>query len=98
MNLALGVRDPATGDSAPSTLWKSRCHEGKIGVSSDHDDFPTMLAEVLDVLASHNFHVPGTAEQMGCTASQLLKLVKKEPRAFLWLNEERRKRHLPLLD
>lgn len=98
INLALGVRMPETADSVPSALWKSRCHDGKIGVSVNHEDFPALIAELLDVLAAHNCHVPGTSAQMGCTPSQLLKLLKKEPRAFLWLNEERRKRSLPLLD
>lgn len=98
MNLALQLRMPSLADSSPSALWKSRCHEGKIAVSEDHDDFPSMIAEALDVLASRNGHVPGSAEQLACTSSQVLKLLKKEPRALLWLNKERRKHGLPELD
>ena len=98
INLALMVRTSSLAETAPTKLWQSRCHEGRIGISPDHDDFPNLLAEALDVLKSRNAHVPGTAEQLGCTSSQLLKLLKKEPRAFLWLNEERRKHGLPSLD
>jgi hypothetical protein len=98
LNLALSVRTTSLADAAPTALWRSRCHDGRIGISPDHDDFPTMLAEAIDVLQSRNSHVPGSAEQLGCTSSQLLKLLKKEPRAFLWLNEERRKHGLPQLD
>ena len=98
LNLALAVRTISRADAAPTYLWRSRCHEGRIGISPDHEDFPTLLAEALDVLTSRNFHVPGSAEQLGCTSSQLLKLLKKEPRAFLWLNGEGCKHGQSLLD
>ena len=98
LNLAVEVRSDATADESPSELWRSRCHDGRIGISTDHHDFAIMLAEAMDVLHSRNAHVPGAAEQLGCSSSQLLKLLKKEPRSFLWLNEERRKRGLPPLD
>ena len=98
LSLALKVRTAELAEAAPTELWRSRCHEGRIGINADHDDFPTLLAEVLDVLHARNAHVPGSAEQLGCTSSQLVKLLKKEPRAFLWLNEERRKHGLPTLD
>src|SRR5262245_26393637 len=52
MNLALEVRMASLADSSPSVLWKSRCHDGKIVVSEDHNDFPSMIAEAMDVLAS----------------------------------------------
>lgn len=98
LNLALAVRSGELAESAPTELWKSRCHEGKIAINPEHDDFPPMLAEAMDVLLARNAHLPGSAEQLGCTPSQLVKLLKKEPRAFLWMNEERRKRGLPALD
>jgi hypothetical protein len=98
LNLALGVRQISRAEHLPSALWRSRCHDGKIGINEEHEDFPILLADAMDVLASRNSHVPGSAEQLGCTASQLIKLLKKEPRAFLWLNEERRKHGLPHLD
>ena len=98
VNLALTVRTDRLAEIAPTELWKSRCHHGRIGINEDHDDFPVLLAEAMDVLYSRNAHLPGSAEQLGCTASQLLKLLKKEPRAFLWLNEERRKHGLPPME
>jgi hypothetical protein len=98
MNLAIEVRVEPSTDLSPSPLWKSRCHDGRILVSEDHADFPSMIAEALDVLASRNGHVPSSAEQLTCTPSQLLKLLKKEPRAFLWLNELRRQHELPELN
>lgn len=98
LNLALGVRTEQLANEAPTDLWKSRCHDGKIGISEDHDDFPTILAEAMDVLAARNVHLPGSSEQLGVTPSQLVKLLKKEPRAFHWFNDQRRKHGLPVLD
>lgn len=98
MNLALAVRTVARADASPTALWKSRCHAGRIGINVDHDDFPTLLAEALDVLCARNAHVPGSAEQLGVTSSQFVKFLKKEPAAFLWLNEERRKHCLKALE
>jgi hypothetical protein len=94
MSLALSIRTERLAETAPTELWRSRCHNGRIGINEDHEDFPVLLAEALDVLHSRNVHVPGSADQLGCTPSQLIKLLKKEPRAFLWLNEERRKQGL----
>src|SRR4051794_25302428 len=48
--LALEVRRPAGPESRPSPLWASRCRGGKLAVSAEHEDFPTLLAEALDVL------------------------------------------------
>ena len=98
LNLVIAVRSAAGADTSPSPLWKSRCHGGKIGINEDHDDFPILLAEALDVLHARQAHVPESAEQLGCTPSQLVKLLKKEPRALLWLNEERRKQGFPALE
>ena len=98
MNLALVVRTDSLAEAAPTELWRSRCVGGQMGISEENEDFPTILAEALDVLNARNAHVTGSAEQLGCTSSQLVKLLKKEPRAFLWLNDCRRRHGLPLLD
>ena len=48
-----------------------------------------LLAEALDVLAAAGFEPAAAAETLGCSASQLIKLLKKEPRALAWINAER---------
>ncbi|WP_397568673.1 peptide chain release factor family protein [Schlesneria sp. T3-172] len=98
LNLALAVRTHALAEAAPTELWRSRCAGGRIGINEEHEDFPQVLAEALDVLNARNSHLHGSAEQLGCTPSQLIKLLKKEPRAFLWLNESRRRHGLSQLD
>ena len=54
----------------------------------------SVLAEALDVLARCEDDPKPAAEALGCTTSQLLKLLKKEPRAAAWLNQRRRRRGL----
>ena len=95
LNLALKVRRPVEPDSSPSDLWKSRCGPGgRVVVSPGHDDFPALLAEALDRLAVRDDDPKSAAADLGCTPSQLLKLLKHEPRALLMVNEARRLRGL----
>lgn len=87
--LALEVRTEREASSIPSPLWTARCVQGRLQINPEHDDFPALLAEALDVLAQQAFDVPTAADLLGCTSSQLLKLLKREPRAFLRVNQER---------
>lgn len=91
--LAVEVRHPAPGDG-PSPLWRSRVRGGRIVLSEEHEDHPAMLAEALDVLAASDWDVSAAAEKVGVTASQLVKLLKTEPRALKRLNDERAARGL----
>jgi len=89
VNLALGVRRPIGDAYSPSDLWQSRCVRTRLSVNPAHRDFPALLAEALDVLAAHEFDVPAAATVLGCTASQLTKLLKREPRGLAMINQER---------
>jgi len=89
VNLALAVRGVRQKHGVPSALWRSRCRGGRIEVSPTHDDFPALLAEALDVLAAGSCEPATAAETLGCSASQLVKLLRKEPRALAWANAER---------
>ena len=91
VNLALEVRCPVESGPFPSPLWRARLQAGQIRVNPEHDDFPTLLAEALDVLDAHEFHLKPAAEVLLCTPSQLTKFLKNEPRALLRLNEGRRR-------
>ena len=93
LKLALEIRSPIVIDPArpfaPSPLWRSRLRGGKIVVSPEHDDFPALLAEALDVLSAHQLDVKSAAGALGCSSTQLVKLLAAEPRALLWLNSRR---------
>jgi len=87
LKLALEVREPF-GES-PSASWTSRLRGGRIVVSPEHDDFPALLAEALDALSACGDDVKTTAARLGCTATQLVKLLAAEPRALLQVNARR---------
>jgi hypothetical protein len=91
VNLALEVRRPCGPDYVPGAAWQSRCG-GTLKVSASHGDFPTLLAEVLDVLAALDADPKRAAALLGCTPSQLVRLLKVDPRALTLVNRWRRDR------
>jgi len=97
VNLALEVRLHRPKDERPSPLWQSRCQGGRLVVATDHADFPALLAEALDTIAALGSGVKQAAERLGCTPSQLVKFLAKEPRALGMVNEWRGERGLNLL-
>jgi len=94
VNLALELRQPRNlpGDVAPA--WRRRCGGGRVAIRPDHPDFPTLLAEALDILAACDLDLPTAAETLEVTRSQLLRFLRREPRALEWLNSQRRARNL----
>ena len=56
-----------------------------------------ILAEALDVLTLCEFDQSAAASRLGCTGSQLTKLLKDERSAFQRLNDERVARGMPRL-
>lgn len=97
VRLAVEFRTVRSAESMPSDLWRSRCREGRISVNPSHLDFPTILAEALDVLAMCEFDHVVAASRLDCTGSQLVKLLKDERSAFERLNHERVARGMPRL-
>ena len=97
VNLALEIRCPCAAGQNSSELWQSRCRGGRIDVSASHDDFPTLLAEALDRIAACESDVRQAAATLACSPSQLVKLLKKEPRALALVNRWRGERGLSRL-
>lgn len=97
VNLALKVRNSRPTGGPPSELWKSRCKGGQIKVSPTHEDFPPILAEALDEVTACGFDVAAAADNLGCSTSQLVKLLKAEPRALQLVNERRMERQFSRL-
>ena len=89
VNLALSVRTMVATDSPPGELWKSRCRGGRIAISATHADFPTLLAEALDVLAASDFDIQAASVHLACSPSQFVKFLKLDPRALALLNDQR---------
>ena len=87
--LAMEVRRPVDPLEPPSPLWRSRCKNGRIAIRPDHDDVPPLLAEALDILETCDLDVKAAADVLGCSSSQLVKLLKLEPKALVKVNQGR---------
>lgn len=94
LKLAVEVRQALSLPYQPSLLWLSRCRQGKVAVNSGHDDFPAILAEALDVVAGCGNDLKAAAAILGCSASQLTKLLQQEPRAIGAINGARERQGL----
>jgi hypothetical protein len=95
--LALEVRRPVDPLEPPSALWQSRCKNGRIAINPEHDDVPMLLAEALDVLESRELDPKSASDVLGCSSSQLVKLLKIEPKALAKVNQGRVARGLRAL-
>jgi hypothetical protein len=90
VSLALEIRTPLEPNAIePSPLWRSRRKERRITVSSQHADFPALLAEALDAVTALAFDVKAAAELLGVSTSQLIKLLKQQPQALAEVNRRR---------
>ncbi len=89
LELALAVR---VARKLPGARWRGRVKDRRIALNPDHADFPAMLAEALDFIAEQRFDVAGAAGRLACSTSQLVKLLKAEPRALQQVNAARRRK------
>lgn len=96
MRLALAInhRVGVPAGEIGSTLWRSRVRAGKIACSTEHRDFPAMLAEALDVIAAADWDAKKASLRLGCSATQLIRFVKDHPAAMERWNRERTGRKL----
>ena len=92
LRLAVTVRRDWPAGREPSALWRSRAGGGRIAVNPRHADYPALLAEALDALAACEWRPSDAAALLGCSGSQLTKLVKQEPDALERVNAERKRR------
>lgn len=101
VNLALAVRTSkefsVPANSEPSEVWMSRVKSKKLGISQNHFDYPTLLAEALDHLAANDFDVAPTAKGLHISTSQLIKFLKTCPAAFELVNRKRIQNNLKRL-
>ncbi len=77
-----------------SERWRERVKKSRIVLSTSHRDFPAMLAEALDVIEAENLDMKKASTRLVCSPSQLIKLVKEHPPAWVHLNAQRERRGL----
>lgn len=94
INLAIQVRTEMGPDQKSSETWCSRLVGSKMPIRGQHSDFPALLAEALDFVASEEFDVASAAKRLGVSTSQLIKFLKVESPAFQLVNQERMQRKL----
>ena len=87
----------ATGPHEPSPLWLTRAKAGRLAVALEHDDYPALVAEALQALEASAFDVAAAAAALHVSTSQLLKLFRRVPAAWVQLNRLRLARGLPPL-
>lgn len=98
LRLALAVRyRVADPPHVPSETWAQRVKNRKVAVSTEHDDFPSLLAEVLDQLARFEYQLPACATHFEVSTSQLVKLLRQHPAALFQVNAARQQRGLQRL-
>jgi len=96
--MAIELRSPvAELDATCQQLWQRRVRNGRIVLSSAHDDFPCMLAIAMDRLARERWHPAPAATALQVTTSQLIKLIRNHPAAFQYVNQQRADCDLPPL-
>jgi hypothetical protein len=81
LRLALERRLPPD-PAGPSSRWQARTRGGRLSVNSEHDDYPSLVAEALDSLEAAQGNMPSAAGLLGVTATQLVRLFKKHPAAW----------------
>ncbi len=81
-----------------SEVWKKYCRDGRVDIAKSNVDWPSILAEVIGVLFRYEWNISNAATKLGTSASQLVKLLKKHPPAFMLLNQERKSRGQRPLD
>lgn len=89
LELAIRARAPVPLGEIGSPMWRSRVQGERIVVSVDHRDYPSMLAEALDVIHAGGLDLKKASLRLRCTRSQLIRLIAKEPAALAALNEAR---------
>lgn len=85
LRLALEHRDEY-GNDYPTDLWLSRLKNKRLLISADHEDYPALVAEALDVLCFHHMNHPASAEVLRTSSTQLTKLFCQHPQAWQVLN------------
>ena len=97
LKMALEIRRTIGPDTAPDPRWRQHSRARQIQLSETHDDYPALLADALDHLEASGFAAAETAERLGISTSQLIRLIKKTPAAFERLNRRRMESGLPPL-
>ncbi|MCS7237015.1 MAG: peptide chain release factor-like protein [Thermoguttaceae bacterium] len=88
LKLALQVRRPC-GFYPLHPNWAKHLQQGKIRLNPEHEDFPSLLADLLDRISWDKGEIRPVAQSLGSTPSQIISLLRKEPAALSLVNSWR---------
>lgn len=88
LRVELALEHRTRPNEQPSRMWSERIRAKQLKINPTHQDFPALLAEALNVLEADDWNVGVSSETLAISSSQLVKLLKLEPRAFKKLNAE----------
>lgn len=89
LNLAMEVRGYFDILTEPTLLWASRVQNGRLSINPMHDDYPSLLAELLDVMEQKKWDPKRAGALLEVSTSQIIKLLRHEPRALAMVNDKR---------
>ena len=89
MRLELATKHRTQPSSELSPLMRSRISGQRLVIAYEHADYPAILAECLDHLVELHYDVAATAQRLGISNSQLLKLLHQHASAWQALNQYR---------
>ena len=88
VNLAIHVRTKID-QVGPSNFWKNRFRTGVLKINPSHSDFGAVISELLDAFSHFEWDQKRVADWIGSSSSQVVKLLKLEPRAIALVNRAR---------
>ncbi len=98
LKLAVGVRSNVdTSFATPSLCWARRNKPGAQLVAAEHEDCPTLIAELLDWIHACDFDLDGVSRKLNVSKSRMVRLLHLYPPALASLNIVRQQRNLSVL-
>lgn len=94
MALAVKYRTSVCETVEASALWSSRCISSRIQCSDRHEHFPALIAEALNAVHAKTYDLRKAAAALGCSTTQLIRLLSRAPAALNAVNRARTKRGL----
>ncbi|MEL6739423.1 MAG: peptide chain release factor-like protein [Planctomycetota bacterium] len=89
LRLATEHRVALPAGDVRTTLWRERTRSGRIVCNPSHRDYPSLLAEALDIIVDAAFDLQTAAKRLEVSATQLTKLLREHPPALRLVNEHR---------
>lgn len=95
--LAIHVRCEISTDNAAENLRAVVTAAGRIEINARNDQYPLVVADVLDFVAQAGGQVRETAQRLGITTSQLSRFLTSDAKILHAVNDLRKAANLPPL-